>query len=84
MTNFDASPQLTLVKNWLDAYVSLDTKNIEPLVSKNYHYEAFPEASDVPKEAKERHLERFRGILAGTSKLEVRIEHRRTTFELAD
>ena len=37
MVNVDAStPQLRVVKNWLDAYTSLDTKNLEPFISKNF------------------------------------------------
>ena len=76
MVNFDAStPQLKVVKNWIDAYCTLDTKNIEPFISKNYEYQAFPEVADLPKEAKERHLERYGAMLAEASKLEVRTKH---------
>ena len=74
MSNFDASPQLTLVKNWVDAYISLDIKNVEPLLSKNFQYHTFPETTDLSKEAKERHIERYREMLSAVSKLEVRIQ----------
>jgi len=74
MANFDTSPQLALVKKWLDAYLSLDVKNVEPLISQNFQYEAFPEATDIPEEAKEKHIEKYREILAAGSKFEVGIQ----------
>jgi hypothetical protein len=78
MVNFDAStPQLKVVKNWIDAYLTFDIKNVEPPISKNFQYQAFPETTDLPKETKENHIERYGEILAGTSKAEVRIQHRR-------
>ena len=85
MVNFDAStPQLRVVKNWVDAYLSLDAKNLEPLISKDFRYETFPEADDVSREARERHLESFRGVLSGVNKFDVRIKRWRNTFGLAD
>ena len=86
MSSFDAStPQSTLVKNWLDAYLSLDIKNVEPFISKDFQYQAFPEtATDLPKEARETHIEKYTGVLAAARKLEVRIQHRRIAFKLTD
>jgi len=83
MVSLDAStPQLRAVKNWLDAFASLDIKNVEPLLSKNFQYHPFPETADIPKEAKEKYTERFGGVLSAASKLEVRVQHRRTTLML--
>ena len=80
MTDFDAStPQLKLVKKLADAYLSLETSNIEPLLSKNYQYEALP---DFPKQTKEGHLQMWEGIFSTLNKLEVRIQHRRTAYKL--
>ena len=76
MVDFDPStPQLKAAKNWIDAYLSLDIKNVDPLISKNYEYQAFPEAANLPREAKERHLKRYGDMLAVASKWQVRIQH---------
>ena len=73
MTNFDASPQLILVKKLLDAYLTLDIKNIEPFVSKNFQYHPFPETTDISTEEKEKHIEKYKEIFAAVSKIEVSI-----------
>jgi len=84
MANFDTStPQLKVVKKLLDAYVSLDMSNAEPLLSKNFQYQPFPETG-LPKEAKGGHIQRIAGILAAVSKFEVCIRHLRTAFKLAN
>ena len=80
MVDFNAStPQLKLVKKLADAYVSLETSNIEPLLSKNYQYEAPP---DFPKMMKESHLQMLEGVFSSLNKYEVRIRYRRTVFKL--
>jgi hypothetical protein len=74
MVNLDAStPQLKAVKNWLDAYFALDMDSVGPLVSKDFQYQALPETPDLPKESQERHIERYREMLAVMSKFGVRI-----------
>ena len=76
MVDFDAStPQLKAVKNWLDAYCTLDMKNVEPLISKSFQYEAFPETPYIPKETGGRHIERYKDMLSAASKFEVCIQH---------
>ena len=74
MVEFD-TPQLKVVKRVADAYLSRDTNNIEPLISKNYEYEPLPESADLPKQTKEGHLQMWRGIFSSLNKLEVRIRH---------
>ena len=74
MVNFDASPQLKLVKNWLDAYLTLDIKNIEPFISKSFQYQAFPETTDIPTEEREKHIEKYKEVLSALSKIEVSIQ----------
>lgn len=72
MTNSDAStPQVEVVKKWLEAYFSLDIKGVEPLLSKNYQYQAFPESVSLSKETKEQHLERWKVALGVLTKFEV-------------
>ena len=74
MANFDAStPQLKLVKNLVDAYASFDMNNVEPLISKNYQYQPFPEITGLSKDAKESHLQTWSGIFAAINKVKVSI-----------
>jgi hypothetical protein len=82
MVNPDVStPQLKLVKDWIDAYLTLDMNNVEPYISKSFQYQAFPETADLSGESKEIHIERYNNMLAAASKLDVRIRHRRSTFD---
>lgn len=77
MTNFDATtPQLKVVKNWIDAHISLDMDKVEPLISKNYQYQKSSETIDLPKGAEGRHLGRIGEIMSATGNLEVRIRPR--------
>lgn len=74
MVELDAStPQLKVVKNWIDAYCTLDMKNVEPFISKNFQYQGLPETPDLLIETGGSHIERYRGLLVAASKLEVRI-----------
>ena len=72
MTDFDAStPQLNVVKKWLDSYISLDIKNAEPLLAKNFQLEWFPKPSNIPDEPKKAHTEIWGARLSVMDKLEV-------------
>ena len=72
MSGIDFStPQLTLVKNWLESYATLDVKNLEPLLSKNFQGQRYPRSSDMPDETKESHLEAWEARLAVMEKVEV-------------
>jgi len=84
MVDFDASPQLKAVKRWFDAYASLDINKVEPLIAKNYQYEALPESIGLSKEAKEEHFRRLKKQLSMLSEMEVRIQYGVIGFELAD
>ena len=83
MVDFD-TPQLNVVKRLLDAYNSLDMNNVEPLLSRNYEYEALPESADFPKQTKESHLQAWGRMFSSPNKFGVRIKHCRTIFKLAD
>ena len=64
MDDFNANtPQLEVVKKWLEAHFNLDVKNAEPLLSRNYQYQAFPESPDLPNETREQYVENRRDIL---------------------
>ena len=83
MSDFDTStPQLKLAKQWSDAYCSLDIKNVEPLISKDFQYLTFPDTTGLPKEPKERHIERLGMMMTVLNKVDVRTQHQRTGFKL--
>ena len=72
MINFEASsPQLSLVKKWLESYISRDTKNTDPLLSKNFQYESYPKSPSTPNQSKEAHLKLWGTGLSSMTKLEV-------------
>ena len=83
MTNFN-TPQSKTVEKLFDAYASIDLNNIEPLLSKDFHYEFLPETPEVPKQTKESHLQMLEKIIPSVEKLEVCIRHRRTAFKFTD
>jgi hypothetical protein len=68
----------------LDAYISLDMNNVEPLLSKDYQYEPLPESTELSKQSREIHLQVWKEAFSSVNKPEVRIRHRRTAFKLAD
>ena len=83
MFNIDAStPQLKALEKLLEAYASLDANNPDPSLSKNYKHETFPKSIGLPEETKEEHIERFKKTLPVLTELAVRIQHRRTAFNL--
>lgn len=72
MVNIDATtPQLKVVKTWLEAYNTLNVDHVEPFISKNFVCKTFPKSSLTPDEGKARHLEKFAGIAAICAKTEV-------------
>jgi len=74
MVELDTSiPQLKALKRVLDAYSTLNMNNVQPLLSENYQYEAFPESADLPKLTKEGHRQTWGGIFSSLNKFEVRI-----------
>ena len=82
MANIDAStPQLKITKSLLDAYLSLNIKEVEPFLSKDFQFQTFPKAgATMPEQPRVEHVQRFEGISAGMIKLEVRILHRISAF----
>ena len=83
MVDLDTStPQLKVLKKYLDAYTSLDLNNVRPLISKYYQYEPLPESPDIAKQGKERHIQEWKEIFSFLNKFEVRIPQQRTTFKL--
>jgi len=71
MTNFDASPQLTLVKKWFDGFATLNPRNVEPLASKDYQYQILPESMGLPTEEREENFQRIGEMFPMFKKFEV-------------
>ena len=63
------TPQLKLVKKWMEGYHSLNMDNVESHVSKNYKYQS---CFDKAEEAKGEHSERYGKVLGSMTNLEVR------------
>ena len=81
MTNSDAdTPQVEAAKKWLEAHFSLDIKNVEPLLAKNYQFQAIPESASQSKETREQHIERWRESASVLTKFEVGVQRQRTPF----
>jgi hypothetical protein len=88
LTNFSAgTPQLEAVKNLIEAYITSDMGNVEPLVTKDYKFQTFPKIADLPDESKGGHLERYGKLFSMMTKVEVCIQHHlrahRLTFVIA-
>ena len=65
MSNINATtPQLKLVKDWVDAYLSLEVANIQPYISGNYKFQTFPKTAELPDEVGEEHIDRYRPIFS--------------------
>lgn len=74
MSNFNATtPQLKVVKNFIDAFLSRDIKSVYPLVAKNYTFQTYPKAAERSDETKEAHLQRYGMMLAAITKIEARM-----------
>ena len=83
MVDFDTStPELRLVKNLIDAYVSLDVNNVEPLLSENYTCVVLPECAGLPGGTKESNLQAWGRIFSSVNKVDVRIRRQRTASKL--
>ena len=74
--SYATTPQLKVVKGLLDAYLTLDMKNVHPFVTENYTFETFPKVEGLPDEIKGDHLERYGALFSLLKKIEVRIQHR--------
>ena len=73
-TTIDAkTPQLKVVKTWLDAFIVRDSSNMDAVLSRDFVYQTLPKSIGLPDEAKERHIKRFEEALTMINKFEVRI-----------
>jgi ketosteroid isomerase-like protein len=74
MVNIDFNtPQLTVIKKLFDAYCVLDSKNVLPLLAKDFTARIFPKSPELPDEAREEHVEKWGRIQSHFTKVEVRI-----------
>lgn len=74
------TPQLQVVKKWMEAYHSLDMTKVEQYTSKDFKYCS---PFDRPEEGKEDHSSRYGKILASMKELNVRTQHWGTPFKFA-
>jgi hypothetical protein len=75
MANFDVStPQLKLVKQWIDAFSVLDTSKMDSLLCRNFKYQSFPKTIDVPEQTKAGFIQWFGGVFASMTKMKVSIQ----------
>ena len=74
MATIDAStPQLKVVQELIDAYVSLDISNLDTVLSKYYIHQTSPTSMDFPLLTREGYVERYGRVLPLFTKFEVRI-----------
>jgi hypothetical protein len=72
-----SSPQLHLVEKMINAFISLDTKDLEHILSKNYRHQSFPSSPEMPDEPKGEYIRRWAACLSLMKKLDVGgISHR--------
>ena len=77
------TPQLKVVKDFLDSYGTLSINNAAPYISKNYKFQTLPKVVGRPEEEKGRHPERHEAMLSLLKGAEVRTKRRETALELA-
>jgi len=74
MANINANtPQLKVVKQWLDAFFVRDGNVMDPVLSKDFVYETLPKSIGLPDERRERHIQRLNEAFTTVEKFEVRI-----------
>jgi len=87
MANIDAStPQLKVVKEWVDAITSLNISKVIPHISKDFTYQSLPHATElleIRDQARDAHLSWLKGLMALCTKSEVCFQRRKITFNLA-
>jgi hypothetical protein len=77
------TPQLKAAKNLMDAYLTLDVKNVKPFVSKDFKFQTFPKIDQHPVEARDAHFERYGALFSSLRKIEVRLQRRETVIKVA-
>jgi len=66
----DTTPQLRVIKKMQEAFSSLDIKNVEAIISKNFTYQTFPKATSLADETREGFVQKYGAILALVTKVE--------------
>lgn len=69
------TPQLKVVKQWDHACTSLNIKNIEPILSKDFRFMAFPKIAEHPDLTKEEFIQTYGKMFDSLVKMEVRIQY---------
>lgn len=74
MANIDATtPQLTVVKKWIDAHSALNLDHVELLMAKDFKFQTFPKSHKTPEERREHYIEKHKGMATAVTKAHVRI-----------
>ncbi len=87
MANIDAStPQLKVVKEWIDAVISFDISKVVPLISRDFKYQSLPHSTElleISDQARDVHVQWLKGLMAMCTKAEVCTQRRKIAFNLA-
>jgi hypothetical protein len=78
----DPTPQMKLTKKLLDDYSSRDLSDVGPFLSENFKFQTFPQAADLPEEAKESHIQNWGNLLGSFTNMEVRTPTPKDRFGL--
>lgn len=78
------TPQLKLVRQWVDALVDLDIERTAAVLSKDYKHQRLPKSAGHGEETKEEYITRLKGSLAAFTKFVVCVQCRMDPFELVD
>jgi hypothetical protein len=84
MTNINpTTPQLKVLKDFVDALETRDIKNAEPLLSKDFTFTTSPKSADLPDLTREEYLQKFGALFAFFAKVEVGTIYLGASFESA-
>ena len=76
------TPQLEFMDRMFEAFCTRDANNIAPFLSRDFSYKSFPEISELSDQTKAEFVKTFGPLFAPLTKLEVRIQHQETAFDL--
>lgn len=78
------TPQLKLVKGWVDAHLALDIDKISAVLSKDYKHQRLPKTTGHLEETREEFVKRLAGSMAAFTEFNVCVQCSMVSFELLD
>ena len=69
------TPQSKALKDLADAIATLDSKNTEPVLSKDFIFKMFPKSVELPDLTREEYIQKYGPVFLLFSKIEVCIQH---------